>query len=194
MRIHNPLAQATHDLPGGAQVHLMAEHARGATPASTQLAYAELDVFADYNSFMVQDDTARFSPDRAWTRALMTDMIAARDGVIGVGTARRTTVPVILDVRSDAPDDDVDGWDHVTESGLHVTSGSVIVSMLDYTDAVPRTAVPAGDYTARVYGKGFATVSSDGLHGDDLYRVVLWPGGLRQPQVLKQYPDLLPGG
>ena len=167
MRIRGPLAQTIHDLPGGAQVHLMAEHAPAAKPGSKQLAYAELDVFADYNSLMMQDETARFAPDRAWTRALIMDMVATREDVIGVGTARRTTVPVILDVR-----------DHVTEAGLRVESGKVIVSMLDCSDAVPWTEVPAGD---------------DGLHGDDLYRVVLWPGAVLEPRVLERYPDPLPG-
>jgi hypothetical protein len=194
MRIRGPLAQTIHDLPDGAQVHLMADNAPAAKPGSKQLAYAELDVFADYNCFMVQDETARFEPDRAWTKALITDMIAAREGVIGVGTARRMTVPVILDVRSEAPDDNFDGWDHVTEAGLHVESGKVIVSMLDYGDAIPRTDVPTGDYTARVYASGFGTISSDGIHGDDLYHVVLWPGEVREPQVLARYPDTLPGG
>ncbi|MCR6484014.1 hypothetical protein M8542_14415 [Amycolatopsis sp. OK19-0408] len=194
MRIRGPLAQTIHDLPDGAQVHLMADRAPAATPGSKQLAYAELDVFADYNSFMVQDETARFEPDRAWTKALITDMIAAREGVIGVGTARRTTVPVILDVRSEAPDDNFDGWDHVTEAGLHVETGKIIVSMLDYSDAVRRTAVPAGDYTVRVYAKGLSTISSDGIHGDDLYHVVLWPGAVQAPRIVVRHPKPLPGG
>lgn len=172
----------------------MADDAPAARPGSLQLAYAELDVFADYNSFMVQDETAQLEPDRAWTRALLADMIAARDDVVGVGTARRTTVPVVLDVRTQAPVNDFDGWDHVTEAGLHIESGTVIVSMLDYTDAVPRITVPAGSYTARVYATGFGTISSDGIHGDDLYHLVLWPGAIRDPQVLRRYPDPLDGG
>jgi hypothetical protein len=167
----------------------MADTVPAANPGSMQLAYAEFEVFADYNSFMVQDETARFEPDRAWTRALITDMIAARDGVIGVGTARRTAVSVVLDIRAQAPDNDIDGWDHVTEAGLHVESGKVIVSMLDYSGAIPRTTVPAGSYTARVYAKGFGTVSSDGVHGNDLYHVVLWPGEIREPQVLRRCLD-----
>lgn len=194
MRIRGPLAQTIHDLPDGAQVHLMAEHAPAAKPGSKQLAYAELNVFADYNSFMVQDETARLEPDRAWTKALITDTIAAREGVIGIGTARRTTVPVILDVRSDSPDEDFDDWDHITEAGLHVESGKVIVSMLDYSDAIPRTMVPPGSYTARVYAKGFGTISSDGIHGDDRYHVVLWPGSVRAPAALQRHPAPLLGG
>ncbi len=66
--------------------------------------------------------------------------------------------------------------------------------MLDYSDAPPRTAVPTSDYTVRVYAKGFGTISSDGIHGDDLYHVVLWPGLIQDPSVLKQYPEPLPAG
>jgi hypothetical protein len=194
MRIRGPLAQTIHDLPDGAQVHLMPEQPPARTGADdTRLAYAELDVFADYNSFFVQDETARFDPED-WTMPLINDLIAGGGGVFGVGTARRTTVPVILDVRTVAPDDNFDGWDHVTEAGLRTTTGRVLVSMLNYTPAIPRISIPPGDYTARVYAKGFRTISEDGRFGDDLYHLILWPGDIHEPQVLKRYPDPLPGG
>ncbi|MEV8614983.1 hypothetical protein AB0383_45010 [Amycolatopsis sp. NPDC051373] len=156
MRARGPLASTIHDLPDGAQVHLMPDQPPSTTDPdadSTRLAYTELDVFADYNSFFVQDETARFDPDD-WTMPLINDLIAGANGVFGVGTARRTTVPVILDVRTTAPDDNFDGWDHVTEAGLHTTTGRIIVSMLNYTPNIPRTTIPPGDYTARVYAKG----------------------------------------
>lgn len=54
--------------------------------------------------------------------------------------------------------------------------------------------MPVGDYTARVYARGFGTISSDGIHGDDLYHVVLWPGEVREPRVLIRYPSLPLGG
>jgi hypothetical protein len=194
MRIRGPLAQQLHDLPDGAQVRLMPEQPSTAASDTEQLAYAELDVFADYNSFVVQDEAARFKPDRQWTRALITDLIAAAPGAVGVGTARRVTVPVILDVRTTAPDNDFDDWDHVTQASLHTDTGHILVSMFDYRDSIPRTPVPPGTYTARVYYRGFSTISSDGLHGDDLYRVVLWPGQHQGPEVLKRHPGPLPGG
>lgn len=160
----------------------------------SRIAYAELDVFADYGSFFVQDDTARPDPDRAFLKGLMNDLVAADDGVLGVGTARRMTLPVVLDVRAEAPGDDLGGWDHVTESGLRVASGRILVSKFDYRPAVPRTAVPSGDYTARVYAKGFDSISEDRVQGEDLYRVVLWPGPVREPWVLKRYAHLpMPG-
>jgi hypothetical protein len=194
MRIRGPLAQHLHDLPDGAQVRLMPEQPATSPTDSNQLAYAELDVFADYNSFVVQDEATRFKPDRQWTRALITDLIAAAPGAIGVGTARRVTVPVILDVRTTAPDNDFDDWDHVTQASLHTDTGRLLVSMFDYRDSIPRTPVPPGTYTVRVYSKGFRTISRDGLQGDDLYRVVMWSGTDQNPEILKRYPEPLPGG
>lgn len=191
MRIRGPLAQRLHDLPEGTQVRLMPPHPPS---GAEQLAYAALDVFADYNSFVVQDESARFEPGRAWTRALLTNLIATAPGAVGVGTARRVTVPVILDIRSTPPDNDFDEWDHVTQASLTTDTGRILVSMFDYSDTIPRTTIPAGTYTVRIYSKGFRTISSDGLHGDDLYRILMWPGPTQEAEVLKRYPDPLPGG
>lgn len=171
----------------------MAEQPPTAPRARQQPAYAELDVFADYNCFIVQDETATVDPGRAWTRALITDLVAAAPGAVGVGTVRRVTVPVILDVRTTGPDS-VEKWDHVTQASLHTDTGRILVSMFDDRDSIPRTTVPADTYTVRVYYKGFRTISRDGLHGDDLYRVVMWPGQDQEPEVVKRYPDPLPRG
>ncbi|WP_236787917.1 hypothetical protein [Amycolatopsis sp. GM8] len=194
MRIRGPLAQQLHQLPDGVQVNLMTERPPTTNTDTEQHAYAELDVFADYNAFVVQDEAAQFAPDRQWTRALITDLVATAPGAIGVGTARRTTVPVILDIRATEPDINPDDWDHITEAGLHTETGRLLVSAFDYTDNIPRTPIPAGDYTARIYYRGLRTISPDGRFGNDLYRVVLWPGEPRPPRVIKRFDGELPGG
>jgi hypothetical protein len=66
--------------------------------------------------------------------------------------------------------------------------------MLNYNPSVPRITIPPGDYTARVYATGFRTVSDDGHFGDDLYHLILWPGDLHPPHVLKRYTGPMPGG
>ncbi|MEV8609618.1 hypothetical protein AB0383_17095 [Amycolatopsis sp. NPDC051373] len=163
-------------------------------PAPGRIAYAELDVFAAYGSFLVQDDTARPDTSRAFITDLMNNLVATTDGAISVGTARRRILPVTLDVRTEAPEDNLDDWDHVTEAGLRITSGRLVVSTFDYRTAIPRTTVPPGDYTARTYASGFDTISDDRIHGDDAYRVILWPGPTVEPRVLKRYPHLpIPG-
>lgn len=76
---------------------------------------------------------------------------------------------------------------------MHVESGKVIVSMLDYGDSIPRTAVPGWGLLSACLCQGFSTISSDGIHGEDLYHVVMWPGDVQAPVVLKQHTEPLPG-
>ncbi|MEV5479995.1 MULTISPECIES: hypothetical protein [Streptomyces] len=59
----------------------------------------------------------------------------------------------------------------------------------------PRIPLTPGAYAARVYSRGLHTISEDGLDGEDRYHVVLWPTDEDHPaQVLKRYPEPLPGG
>lgn len=67
------------------------------------LAYAELDVFADYNSFTVRDKDNGPALSVEFTDAITDDLVATEHGVLAVGTARRVEVPVILDIRATEP-------------------------------------------------------------------------------------------
>lgn len=157
-----------------------------------------LQVFADYNSFELTDSTAtdRFeSLDWIddWIEQLICDQIASGDGIVGIGTARRMTVPVLIDVLSGPPDLDPEDYDHVTEASL-TTSGTIIVSKQEYGPDAPRLRVAPGTYRLRVYTRGLATLDPHGTRGDDVYEVVLWPGQPCEPRVIKRYPGLFPGG
>ncbi|MFH9250927.1 hypothetical protein ACH4LK_36530 [Streptomyces lydicus] len=47
----------------------------------------------------------------------------------------------------------------------------------------------------RIYSQGLHTVSEDGLKGEDRYHVVLWLAEEENcAQVLKRFPEPLPGG
>ncbi len=195
MRIRGPLARQMHDLPDGARVNLMPEQAPvGSTAAYQQLAHAELEVFADYNSFNIHDAAVRFDPSDDFTDILIDDLIAQEHGGLGIGTARRMTVPVIFEARTAEPDHDPDAWDHITEASLHVDSGAIVVATFDVTETSPRITLPPGDYRVRVYYTGFDTISPDGIHGLDRYYVIAWPAPPAPPVVLKRYPHPLPGG
>jgi hypothetical protein len=93
-------------------------------------------------------------------------------------------------VRDDPPDDDVAGWDHVTEASIDVPTGRLFMTDLLAWDRKPelRINVPPGTYRARAYHAGLNTLSWNGLDGDDHYRLVLWPGEPCEPVVLKRYP------
>ncbi|MFD4190743.1 hypothetical protein [Amycolatopsis thermoflava] len=192
MRIRGPFAQKIHDLPDGEHITLMPEQPR--TETGERLAYAELDVFADYNSFIVRDESNDPTLSFDFTDATTADLVATEQGVLGVGTARRVEVPVILDVRRSEPDDSLDDWDHVTEGSVSAPTGRLVATSDDDPDDMPVTEVPPGDYAARIYYRGLRTISSDGMHGDDLYRVVLWPGAPRAARVVKRFHGELPGG
>lgn len=195
MRIRGPYAQKIHDLPDGAQITLMTDQPPATGPQDgDRLAYAELDVFADYNSFLVRDKDNDPTLSVEFTDATTADLVATEHGVLGVGTARRVDVPVILDVRTTEPDDSFEGWDHVAEGGVTIPTGQLVATSDDDPDDVPVTHITPGDYAARIFYRGLRTISPDGMHGDDLYRIVLWPGQPRTARVLKRFDGQLPGG
>jgi hypothetical protein len=159
-----------------------------------QVLHEELEVFADYNSFELTDEQAEtdaFESD-GWIDDLVRDQIAAAPGAVGIGTARRMSVPVTVDVLTGPPDISVEDVDQVTEASL-TTSGTLVVGKLGY-EPTTRFAVVPGTYRVRVYTRGVETLSENGLDGDDSYHLVLWPGEPGEPAVLKRYPGLFPGG
>ncbi|MBK1787436.1 hypothetical protein [Prauserella cavernicola] len=159
-----------------------------------RLVHADLAVFADYNYFLVQDDSLRPDLSDEFAGELIDNLVATEQDVLGVGTARRTTVPVALEVSVAEPDRETAGWDHVAEGGLRAPTGRIIVSSSDRTERIPRTDIPPGEYTARVYYRGLDTISGDGRDGHDRYLVVLWPGQARSARVITRYDGELPGG
>lgn len=196
MRIRGPLAQTLYSLPDGAHFHMTS------TPPPNDpdlLSHHELEVFADYSTLLIQDDDARLGePEPAWFETLVEDWINTAPGIVGIGAARPFDVPVAVDVRRTPPtDDDVElqQADHVTQASLALPSGRLLISMQDFDDELPRIALTPGTYAVRAYSNGLHTISEDGLDGEDRYHVVLWPTDEDHPaQVLKRYPEPLPGG
>ncbi|MFH8411473.1 hypothetical protein ACH4FX_42980 [Streptomyces sp. NPDC018019] len=196
MRIRAPLAQTLHALPDGADFHMTS------TPPPNDpdlLSHHEFEVFADYSILLVQDEGAYLGdqPDPAWFDTLAADWINTAPGIIGIGAARPFDVPVTVDVRRTPSADDAERQqaDHVTEAGLTLPSGRLLIFMQDFDDGLPRISLAPGTYAVRIYSHGLRTVSEDGLEGEDRYHVVLWPTDEEHSaQVLKRYPEPLPGG
>ncbi|MFJ8932114.1 SMI1/KNR4 family protein [Streptomyces sp. NPDC102364] len=195
MRIRGPLAQTVYSLPDGAQFQMTA------TPPPSDpglLSRHELTVFADYSTLLIQDDDANLGePEPTWFDALVENWINTAPGVVGIGAARPFDVPVTVDVRRTPPVDDTElqQADHVTQAGLALPSGRLLISMQDTRDKIPRIPLAPGNYAVRIYSHGLNTLSEDGLEGEDRYHVVLWPTDEDHPaQVLKRYPEPLPGG
>jgi hypothetical protein len=156
------------------------------------------ELFADYFQFYLQDDdtdVGNFSD--SWTPETLESGVALATRGIAVGTARNTTVPVEVVVRDRPPPDDqgdLRAWGRITEAGLHLPSGRIVVAgCTDYFPDAARIEVAPGRYAARVYFAGLASVSQNRLEGDDHYRIVLWPDATNAPQARRVLKPFRPG-
>lgn len=145
------------------------------------------ELFADYHQIYLQDAQAVGDLSDSWTAEASENYLAVAPGTIGIGTARDMTVPVKVEVRDAAPDDNYDAWDQVNKCSINVPSGRIIIAgCTDYFPDAERIEVAAGCYRARIYYGNLEALSEDGLEGDDHYRVVLWPGEPTEPKILKK--------
>lgn len=146
-------------------------------------------LFADYFQFYLQDEAASGDLSQSWDEEATGRLLAVAPGTIGVGTVRNSSVPVLLEIHDQEPNDDFRAWDHVVECSLDVSSGrAVIAGCTDYFPDAARIVVPPGHYRARVSYGALDTLSEseDGLNGDDRYRVQLWLAAPMAPRVVKQ--------
>ena len=143
------------------------------------------ELFADYFQFYLQDEGQEdLSLD--WTEEETKDRVALAPNTIGVGTARNTTVPVTIEVRAAPPNEVLEQWDKVYECSIDVPSGKLVVAgCTDYLPDAARIEVAPGPYRARVYHGDLETLSEDGLEGEDYYKVILWPGKMAEPIVIR---------
>ena len=149
------------------------------------------DLFADYFQFYIEDEAAEVSPEEAgdaWTEEAGRNLLAPARGSVRIGTARNTTVPVELRVEAEEPATEFQGYDHVAEASIDVPSGRLVIAgNSDYWPDAARIELAPGSYRVRVLYRGLATVSEDGLGGDDSYALVLWPAPPAPTGVLKRY-------
>ena len=154
------------------------------------MARREFELFADYFQFYLQDDDVGVGIgdlSDAWTQEAVERLLAVAPGVVGLGTARKMTVSVVIEVLDHEPDADFDQWEHVVEGGLELKTGRLVVAgCTDYFPGAARLPVAAGKYRVRMSCRGLTTISANGLDGDDRYRVQLWAVGMLEPPVLRK--------
>jgi hypothetical protein len=136
----------------------------------------EYELFADYHQFYLQDDDQSLGDlSNAWTKEATERLLAVAPGVVGIGTARNATVPVVVEVLDAAPQPDLDDWDNVVEATLEITTGRIVVAgCTDYWPDAARIDVRPGRYRVRSSAAGLNSITS-ALDGNDRYRLQLWP-------------------
>jgi hypothetical protein len=146
-----------------------------------------LELFADYFQFYLQDEVAEGDLSAAWSPEAIKRMLAVSAGVVGIGTVRNVDVPVTLEFLDAEPAADFGSFDHVVEGSLTIKSGPLVVAgCTDYFPDAKRFDLDPGTYRVRLSSSGLSSLSEDGLDGQDHYRVQLWQASLIEPAVLKQ--------
>jgi len=148
----------------------------------------QYQIFADYHQFYLQDDDQSFGDlSEAWTQEATDRLLAVAPHVIGVGTVRNMTVPVSVIVHNSRPEIDAEKWDHIVTASFRVDSGRIVVAgCTDYYPEAARIEVRPGVYEAIICYANLASLSPDGLEGDDSYHIHLFPGQEIEPAIIKR--------
>lgn len=147
----------------------------------------QLQLFADYYQFYIQDEAADGDLSDAWSQDAVQRMLSVSEGVVGIGTVRNMEVPVTIEFLDSEPPINLTIFDHVVEGSLVVAQGPVVVAgCTDYFPDATRFDLTPGTYRVRLSASGFDTISEDGLDGQDHYLVQLWQAPSIEPTVLKQ--------
>jgi hypothetical protein len=152
-----------------------------------QVQLHSLALFADYFQFYVCDGQFQTDTSTLWDEVATDRMLAVGSDLVAVGTARNMDVPLKFEVHDVEPASDFSEWDQVIDCGLSLPSGTVIAfGCTENPDDAERFIVRPGSYKARVSYANLNDLSADGLEGNDLYRVQLWPGVAESIAVVKQ--------
>jgi hypothetical protein len=168
-------------------VGLVAVVSRQSRPAPSALARQpnrEIDcsIVPERNRFFVGDMALREGPISTSEEDDLEDRFAADDVMLQVATMRNKSVPVRVQLREKEPSDSLDAWDHVVECSLPVLSGELTIGNLR-TEQVRLKLPTRPCYRVRVCYAGLASTGE----GEDRYHIVLWPGEMKEPIVLKRF-------
>lgn len=147
----------------------------------------QFTLFADYFQFYMQDELADGNLSDSWNEEAVARLLAVAPGTVGVGTVRNMDVPVFIEVLNGVPPLELEQWDHVVECTILVQGNRIVVAgCTDYFPDAARIEVAPGTYRVRVGYAGLASISEDGLSGNDSYKLQLWQSEAIEPRVLKQ--------
>ncbi len=147
----------------------------------------EFRLLANYHQFYIQDEAADGNLSDAWTPEAVERLLAFAPGVVGIGTARDSEVPVIVDVLDSEPGKEFGESDHMVECSISISSGIIVVAgCTDYFPDAARIRVEPGFYRVRASFAGLASVSDDGLEGSDSYHLQLWRAPIGDVTVLRK--------
>lgn len=137
----------------------------------------DFEIYADYNQFYLEDETAPHDTGDIWTEETVEQMIAVSENLVAVGTARYRTVPISIEFHDSEPSLEIEKYSRVNECSLEVTSNKLILSgCTEYLPDAARIDIEPAIYRVRVlYGN--AEEVNDDWEGEDFYILQLWEDG-----------------
>ena len=148
---------------------------------------AELEVFADYYQFYVQDGEVFPDAPTEWSDADIENRVKVAESVVVVCPVRNMQVPVEVEVLTSEPSVDLANFDHAASCSLALPSGRLQVHECTGGERLSLSVAP-GVYSVLVLFSQLGSLSDDGLEGKDRYRVLLWPGIEKGLSVVKAWP------
>ncbi|MCE1192760.1 MAG: hypothetical protein LWW96_11470 [Acidovorax sp.] len=139
--------------------------------------HRDLELFADYHQFYLQDELASGDLSDAWTDEAVERLLALAPGIVGVGTASNGNIPVAVEVLEGAPAESWEPYDQVNECSLAIAHGPLVVAgWTEYFPEAARIPLAPGIYRVRI---------SYCLFGEERYLVQLWQAPRVEPLVVK---------
>jgi len=137
----------------------------------------ELQLFADYFQFYIQDDDEQFGDlSDAWTDEAVKSLLAVSEHVVGVGTARNMNVSVVVETSAQLPTLAPKDWDRINQTSIVCDTGRLVVAgCTDYFPNALRIEVEPGRYDVIVAYRDLEVLSADGLDGNDSYHLFIAP-------------------
>lgn len=142
------------------------------------------EVFADYFQFCVWDAGLELVPPCDLNEEDVRRMVKVEPNVVVV-------LELVLCEADPGCEDSK--CDHVVECGVALPTGKLQVVECGGRPVVFDLKVSQGSYRMRVEFAGLATLSEDGIEGDDRYKLTLWPGPPAPLRIRKQWKNAAGG-
>jgi hypothetical protein len=156
---------------------------------SDVLQTVRVSVFADYFQFYLEDGKRTVDFPTDWTSSDVDDRMKQASTVVVVSPVRNMNVPVEVQVHNSEPTYDLDAWDHIAETSLDVSTGSLRITEVASNHETAKIEVSPGIYRVRACFGKLDSLSDNGLEGDDYYVVQLWKGTHSPVHVLKRWVE-----
>lgn len=134
----------------------------------------EFEIFADYHQFYLEDENSLHETGNIWNQETHERMLATEDGLVAVGTARNTEVPVTIEIHENEPVLELTSFSRVNECSLRIWSNKMtIAGCTDYLPEAARIDIEPSIYRVRILYKNLESVENE-IDGDDSYTLQLW--------------------